>query len=51
MRTPIKAIRAKCKDCSAGQVSEVRKCPLKECPLYPYRMGKRPSKIDSIKKQ
>lgn len=50
MRTPIKAIRAKCIDCCAGQVSEVRKCPVEDCPLHPYRMGKRPSKIDSIKK-
>ena len=40
--TPIKAIRAKCLDCSYGQAQEVRLCPLKKCPLYPYRMGRRP---------
>lgn len=40
--TPIKAIRAKCTDCCAGQLREVFKCPCKTCPLYPYRMGKRP---------
>lgn len=42
MRTPIKAIRAKCLECSAGQTSEVRLCPVKDCPLYEYRMGHRP---------
>ena len=42
--TPIKAIRAKCIDCSCGQLKEVRECPITRCPLYPYRMGKRPKK-------
>lgn len=42
--TPIKAIRAKCVDCSCGQLKEVRECPVTNCPLYPYRMGKRPKK-------
>lgn len=41
-RTPIKAIRAKCLDCTCGQVAEVRECPIKECPLHEYRMGHRP---------
>lgn len=40
--TPIKAIRAKCVDCSAGSLAEVRECVIKNCPLYPYRMGRRP---------
>ena len=40
--TPLKAIRAKCLECSCGQAKEVRLCILKDCPLYPYRMGKRP---------
>lgn len=42
MLTPIKAIRKKCLLCSCGHVAEVRECPVKGCPLYPYRMGKRP---------
>jgi hypothetical protein len=42
MLTPIKAIRAKCLDCSAGSDSEVRSCTISACPLWPYRMGKRP---------
>ncbi len=40
--TPVKAIRAKCLDCTAGQYKEVRFCPITDCPLYPYRMGRRP---------
>lgn len=42
--TPLKAIRAKCLDCMCGQVHEVRKCPCKDCSLWPYRMGHRPAK-------
>lgn len=44
--TPIKAIRAKCLDCSNNQYSEVRNCGVGSCPLYPYRMGKRPKPIE-----
>lgn len=42
--TPIKAIRAKCIDCSAGSKKEVRECPAKDCPLHMYRMGKNPNR-------
>lgn len=40
--TPIKAIRAYCLGCSGGSYLEVRECVIPKCPLYPYRMGKRP---------
>tara|TARA_Y100001970_G_scaffold244796_1_gene311312 strand:+ start:1588 stop:1746 length:159 start_codon:yes stop_codon:yes gene_type:complete len=40
--TPIKAIRKWCLQCSGDSYTEVRLCPIKNCPLYPYRMGKRP---------
>lgn len=40
--TPIKAIRAKCLDCSNGSWQEVKLCPVKNCPLFPYRFGHRP---------
>ena len=46
--TPVKAIRAKCLDCSYGQAQEVRLCPIKKCPLYPYRMGHRPKDVEII---
>lgn len=42
--TPIKAIRAKCMDCSAGQPSEIRNCLVIDCPLYIYRFGKNPNR-------
>lgn len=40
--TPMKAIRAKCLECSSGQFKEIRMCPVKTCPLYEYRDGHRP---------
>ena len=43
--TPIKAIRAKCLECSNGSYKEVRLCPASECPLYAYRFGHRPKGI------
>lgn len=46
--TPIKSIRAKCIDCSRGQLKEVKECPIKNCPLWPYRMGRRPKAGESI---
>ena len=42
--TPVKAIRAKCLDCSAGQPSEVRYCPVTDCPIFIYRFGKNPNR-------
>jgi hypothetical protein len=39
-----KGIRAKCIDCSNGQLKEVRLCPAIKCALWPFRMGKRPRK-------
>ena len=46
--TPMKAMRAKCLDCCCGEVKEVRNCPATECPLWPYRMGKRPTVDDLV---
>lgn len=39
---PVKAIRAKCLDCSGGDRKEVSHCPITKCPLYPFREGKNP---------
>ena len=41
--SPVKAIRAKCLDCAGGK-KEVRLCQTGDCPLYPYRMGRNPSR-------
>lgn len=40
--TPMRAIRAKCVDCCAGSRFEVKLCTAENCPLHPYRFGKRP---------
>ena len=34
-----RAIKAKCFDCSADQINEVRLCRITDCALWPYRMG------------
>ena len=39
--SPLRAIRAKCKDCSES-LGDVRHCDMTDCALYPYRMGHRP---------
>ena len=50
--TPIKAIRKKCLDCSCYQPKEVRLCTVIDCPIYPYRMGRRPDQatLDTLKR-
>ena len=42
LKSPIKAIRAKCLDCCCDQKEEVKMCPATTCPLYPFRLGKNP---------
>jgi len=39
---PLRAIRAKCLDCCGGSAREVALCEIENCPLFPYRFGKRP---------
>lgn len=39
---PVKAIRLKCLDCSGGSSGEVDKCPVKQCPIWPFRYGRNP---------
>lgn len=46
--TPLRSIRAKCIDCSAGSMKEVRECVMLDCPLYPYRLGKSPNRKPRI---
>ena len=42
VHSPIKAIRAKCLDCSCGSSHEVKQCPAEKRPLYPFREGRNP---------
>ena len=41
--SPLRAIRAQCYDCVCGSSKEIELCPAVECPLYPFRFGKRPA--------
>lgn len=41
--TPMRAMRAKCMECSNFKWSEVRDCEMKDCPLWVYRLGKNPT--------
>lgn len=41
--TPMKAIRAYCIECSNNSAHEVQLCPMKDCPLYAFRLGKNPN--------
>lgn len=42
--TSLKAIRLKCLDCCCGSAHEVKMCPLKNCPLHLFRLGKNPNR-------
>ena len=44
--TPISAIKFYCKEfCCVGDTKSWNECELKNCPLYAYRLGKRPTSI------
>ena len=42
--TPLKAIRENCLECQGGSPNEVRKCTMKNCPLYLFRFGHNPKR-------
>lgn len=44
--TPLQAIKAHCKACSGGSIKEVKLCPVRDCALYPYRMGHKPPRAE-----
>ena len=46
--TRAKAIRAKCLDCCCGYAPEVRNCHIKECPLWPDRVGHGEEKAEDL---
>ena len=48
LTNPLKAIRAKCLDCSNDYVKEVTECPITDCPLYPFRFGKNPYRAKRV---
>jgi hypothetical protein len=42
IKSPLKAIRKFCLFCSGDSPKEARLCTAKDCPLYPFRLGKNP---------
>lgn len=36
-----KAVRMKCLECMGGNAAEVRRCEIIDCPLWPYRSGRK----------
>jgi hypothetical protein len=44
--TPMRAIRLKRYDCSGFNWEDVRECPAADCPLHPFRFGKRPETVE-----
>ena len=36
----LRAIRRKCLDCCCEDAKTVRECPISDCPLYQFRLGK-----------
>ena len=51
-KNPVKAIHAFCVECMGGNPKEVEGCTASEsssygfCPLYPFRMGKNPYRVE-----
>lgn len=41
-KSPLKAIRAKCIDCSGDNRAEVERCEITTCPLWMFRRGRNP---------
>jgi hypothetical protein len=48
IQNPVKAIRAKCIDCSGGLKKEATYCEAKGCPIWPFRGGKNPFRKERV---
>ena len=50
--SPLKAIRAKCLDCSCNQINEIKLCSVTNCALYPFRLARTHSvNIENIRRK
>lgn len=47
-KSPLKAIREKCLDCSVYQKGEVLNCTVYDCAIYPFRLGKNPNRKKQV---
>lgn len=50
IKSPLKAIRKYCLWCCGESALEVRLCPAYDCPLHPFRFGRKPKKVSSALK-
>lgn len=41
-QSPLKQIRLYCLQCVCGSSDEVKRCSIKDCPLWCFRFGKNP---------
>ena len=48
-QSPLRAIRAKCLDCSCYQLNEIRLCEATGCALWPFRAGRHPWIVEAKK--
>jgi len=51
MKTAMKSIRQYCLECSGGVPKEARNCNITNCPLYPYRFGRKPTEDEKASLQ
>ena len=47
-KSPLKAIRQHCLDCCCNSAYEVKNCTIRDCELYPFRMGHNPNRKSSL---
>ena len=47
----LRSIKLKCLDCSTYNINEIKECPVKECPLYPFRLGNNPFRKREISEE
>ena len=47
-KSPLKAIRQHCLECSCGSTYEVKNCVIHDCNLYSFRLGSNPYRTRSM---
>lgn len=47
-KSPMRAIREKCLDCSGGSSNEVKTCEVRDCPLWKFRSGRNPNRTPRV---
>ncbi len=44
----LRAMRLRCIDCVGGETARVRTCQFTDCALWPYRLGRRPTRGEDL---